>query len=320
MRRKNKRTKKQAMAAGTTANVLVQWRAFEKFCVKYDTNEWPTSTETLCLFAQHLAARMRSVKSIKSYLIGVKKLHLYAGVPPPDLKEFHLQLTLKGLERELKHRVLQAKRMTPKLLLKIKSCLDPKNITHSAFWTILLTGFFLLLRKSNLVPDSKESFDAKKQLKRKQVSINKKWVRVVITWSKTIQFNQKKLNLKMFRIPNSPLCPVSAFEKYFELMPGLPEDPCFMCKDGIPFTYNQLQYYIKKFVKKVGVKKWYRYSAHSLRHGGLEWGYRQNLSKKYLKALGDWSSDCFEVYLSFSKQTRTKAAKRIRNSLKGFSF
>lgn len=308
------------MAAGTTANVLVQWKAFEQFCVKYNTNEWPTTTETLCLFAQHLATRMRSVKSIKSYLFGVKKLHLYAGVQPPDLKEFHLQLTLKGLERELKHRVVQAKRMTPKLLMKIWYLLDPKNKTHTLFWAILLTGFFLLLRKSNLVPHSKGSFDAKKQLKRKQVIIEQDWVKVVITWSKTIQFNQKKLVLKMFKIPNSPLCPVNAFRAYFKAIPGKPQDPCFMCEDGSSFSYNQLQYFIKKFIKEAGVKKWHRYSAHSLRRGGLEWGYKQNLSKKYLKALGDWSSDCFETYLSFSKQTRTRAAKVVRNSLKSFSF
>lgn len=308
------------MAAGTTANVLVQWKAFERFCVKYDTNEWPSSTETLCLFAQHLATRMRSVKSIKSYLFGVKKLHLYAGVSPPNLNEFHLQLTLKGLERQLKHRVMQAKRMTPKILLSIHKRLDKSNKLHAVFWAVLLTGFFLLLRKSNLVPNSKDTFDPLKQLKKKQVKITKDWVKVTVTWSKTIQFNQKRLVLKMFRVPGSLLCPVRAFRVYKGWQAGNPNSPCFECPDGTPFTYSQLQYYLKKFLREANVRKWYRYSAHSLRRGGLEWGYKQGLPKEYLKTLGDWSSDCFEVYLSFSKHTRTKAAKVIRDSLKEFSL
>ena len=44
--------------------------------------------------------------------------------------------------------------------------LDLKKHRDLVFWAILLVGFFGMLRKSNLIPDSQASFDPIKQLTR----------------------------------------------------------------------------------------------------------------------------------------------------------
>jgi hypothetical protein len=51
--------------------------------------------------------------------------------------------------------------------------LDLYDPSDCVFWCIFLFAFFLMSRKSNLVPDSVHSFDAKKQLTRGKVVINK---------------------------------------------------------------------------------------------------------------------------------------------------
>lgn len=315
LRSRLRKTKKRAFAEGTTRNNLVKWKAFDRFCNKFNLHEWPTSTNTICLFAQYLAKTFRSVKSIESYLYGVVQLHLFAGTTPPNLKDFQVKLTIRGLKRTLKHRVKQAKPMTPFLLQKIHALLNPANQKNIVFWAILITGFHLLLRKSNLVPDTKSSFDPRKQLTRKQVQVKKQFVRIIITWSKTIQFHQKKLILKMYKSSNRILCPVRAFNRLFCSVSPAPDHPCFLCKDGTPFTYNMLQYELKKYLRLAGVKGWSRYSAHSLRRGGLVWGYKIGLSKKFLKSLGDWSSECFERYLAFPREIRDTASIAFRDSL-----
>lgn len=118
------------MAPGMTSNVLTQWKAYQKFCSKYDLHEWPASKNTLCLFAQYLAKRMRSVQSIDSYLRGVCKLHRYAGEKPPDMVCFEIQTTLKGLKRQLKHKVKQAKPLTPKILKDLYDNMNFKKDLH----------------------------------------------------------------------------------------------------------------------------------------------------------------------------------------------
>lgn len=261
---------------------------------------------------------MRSVKTVESYLYGVIKLHLYAGVKAPNIKDFQVRLTLKGIERKLQHRVRQQKPLTPELLLRIHSLLNFHRVNDVVFWAILLTGFFLLLRKSNLVAETQDTFDPKRQLTRKQVCLSESAVRVTITWAKTIQFNQRRLHLKMYRLSKNKLCPVRAFKKLFAMTSPRPEQSCFLTQEGLPFSYNMLNYRIKKFLKMAGVKKYNRYSAHSLRRGGLLAGFKAGLPKNYLKVLGDWRSQCFEVYLSFPKEIRDTAAKKVRDSLKNF--
>lgn len=293
----------------------MQWRTFYKFCENYKIHEWPVTTNTLCLFAQHLSKKFRSVKSIESYLYGVVKLHLYADIMPPNLKDFKIKITLLGLKRRLKHKIQQARPLTPKLLLLIKRFLTPSNTRHVVFWAILLTGFYLLLRKSNLVPNTRHSFDSKKHLSTKQVKITKNFVQITIYWSKTIQFHQRKLTQKMYALNRSQLCPVKAFNDLFSKLRHKTQGPCFVCSDGKLYSYNMLQHDLRKYLKLGGVKRFYRFSAHSLRRGGLTWGFKAGLSKKYLKSLGDWRSDCFERYLSFPKEVRNNASKIIRNSL-----
>lgn len=318
MKRELRRTKKNAMAAGTHSNVLVQWKAYQEFCDKYDRNDWPSSSETLCLFAQHLAKRMRSVKSIENYLYGVVKLHLYAGQQPPSLKEFNVQLTLRGLRRLKRHRVKQAKPITPLLLKKIKQTLDFTKSTNVVLWAAFLTAFFLLLRKSNVVPVSQTTFDPKKQLTRGRIQLSSRSVKVKISWSKTIQFNERKVVYKMNRIPGSVLCPVKAFHEMFQRIPACSSSPCFVLKDGLPLSYNMFQYRLKKALKLAGVKRFARYSAHSFRRGGLQWGYEQGIDKSLLKTMGDWKSSCYQIYLSYPKRVRYQAHKLFAKRLNKF--
>lgn len=318
LQRKLRRTKRQALAAGTASNVLTQWRAYEKFCYKFDRHEWPATTETLCLFAQHLASRMRSVKSIESYVYGVIKLHLYAGQIPPSMKDFELQLTLRGLRRLLQFRSRQRKPITPKLLKKIKNQLNPHSVVDTVLWAAFLTAFYLLLRKSNIVPVNKKSFDPQKQLTRGMVKLTKNFVKVKIIWSKTIQYRQWVIFYKMEKIPGSVLCPVKAFRDMFRMVPATKSDPCFVMTDGTPLSYNMFQYHLKRTLAKAGVKKWKQYSTHSFRKGGLQWGYTQGIDKKLLKAMGDWRSSCYEVYLSFPKKMRYAAHRVFIQALKNF--
>ena len=71
-----------------------------------------------------------------------------------------------------------------------------------------MVGFFAMLRKSNLVPDAIKSFDPTKQLTRSHVEFREEIAVLAITWAKNIQFKQKIMEIPLFKILGSPLCPV----------------------------------------------------------------------------------------------------------------
>ena len=77
-------------------------------------------------------------------------------------------------------------------------------------WTALLLGFYMFLRKSNLVPDTMDTFNGEQQFCRSDINLLglDKAMMVEIRWSKTIQFKQKVLRLPVLPAKNKAICPV----------------------------------------------------------------------------------------------------------------
>jgi hypothetical protein len=80
-------------------------------------------------------------------------LHLYLDDDYPKFDEFQLKLTLKGLARMNPHCPKQALPITPQILLRIFELLDISKPYDATFWCLFLHAFFLMFRKSNLVPN-----------------------------------------------------------------------------------------------------------------------------------------------------------------------
>ena len=59
--------------------------------------------------------------------------------------------------------------ITIDILLKIYNHIDLSDVKHATIWSLFLFAFFLMARKSNLVPDSVHKFDSKKQLTREKI-------------------------------------------------------------------------------------------------------------------------------------------------------
>jgi hypothetical protein len=89
------------------------------------------------------------------------------------------------------------------------------------FWCLFLHAFFLMSRKSNLVPNSVKTLNSNKQLCRSNIEINseKNILLINISWSKTIQFGERNLVVPLISIPDSPLCPVKAYHNMISLVP-----------------------------------------------------------------------------------------------------
>ena len=78
-----------------------------------------------------------------------------------------------------------------------------------------------MLRRANVLT-TRQSFDKSKYLTKKDLIFHPWGVKVVIRWTKTIQFKERTLVIPLARIPNSTLCPVqaifNAFSKTFPWM------------------------------------------------------------------------------------------------------
>ena len=61
--------------------------------------------------------------------------------------------------------------------------------------------FFLMLRKSNVIPEYIKSFDSHKQISRQDIQIHDNMLIVNIKWSKTRQFSSYSSHAVMYSVP-----------------------------------------------------------------------------------------------------------------------
>jgi hypothetical protein len=227
-----------------------------------------------------------------------------------------LQWVIKGISRSKSHLVKQALPITPSLLAEM---LQKLGNTHNdlVLKALFSVAFFLLCRKSNLVPNSSKVFDKSKQLTRGDFQVCKRVLLVKIKWSKTIQFSQKTHTVPIVAIPKSRICPVRHYRNMIRALPGSPHDPAFFWYQGkskTPVTYKDWALHQRSLIAKTG-RDHTKFSSHSFRRGGASFAFKVGIPAETIKLLGDWQSDAFLRYIQIPMEKKVEAAVKISKKL-----
>ena len=161
-----------------------------------------------------------------------------------------------------------------------------------------LFAFFLFARKSYLVPNSKKKFKSGKFSRREDVYFQDNILLVIMIWSKTNQFGQRVLKIPLLRIPESVLCPVTAYLQMCKLIQAKSDDPLFVLPHRKVVTHKNFQVVLKDLISKIGLDA-QEFSSHSFRRGGSTFAFQSRVVTDLIKLHGDWKSDCYQKYLSF---------------------
>ena len=188
--------------------------------------------------------------------------------------------------------------MTPGLLEKIYKVVKLDKERQLATWVTMLGGFFMVLRKSNLVPLSRV-YDMVHNITRRDVRYHAGVMVVVIRWSKTDQFGQNPDKILMVADKNNPLCPVHWILHMVDKIPAKPDNLfSYRNKKGlVPVTYRDLMVQMRQWIQEIGVKNPNRYSSHSLRRGASSMARKKQLTDTQIMRLGNWKSQCFRNYI-----------------------
>ena len=300
-----KRSQAAAFAPGTLQNLTTQWVKFLSFCTFYDQEGLPASAQVLTRYVQYSSGHLKAHESMLSYLSGVKKLHISLGYPVAQFDDLMLKLTLRGLHHNNTHVPNQALPITIEILQKMEEKLNLENKEDALFWAACLMGFFLLLRKSNLVPNSSATFDGSKQLKRSDFEFFEDMAKVTLHWTKTKQFGGVPLKLALPVIPGSKLCPVNAIRRVFNMIPTGPDSHCLVKSNGSHLTYPQLQRRLKTMSEVLKLPR--KLTSHSMRAGGMTSAFLAGVPSELLRQIGDFKSDCYLRYIRCPEEGRVAA-------------
>ena len=259
-----------ANTAGTNANKKSQEKKYFEFCQWLELDPFPANEWRLVLYATYLSLTMESIDSIKSYCGLVCELQEMQGAEPIRRGKIYTK-AIQGIRRLLQHETKWAQPVTIEMLEQMSQYINVLDQKQVATWVAILFGFFLFLRKSNLVLVSRQH-DHLHQLSRADISYDDEVLIAEIKWSKMNQFGEKILPIPIIRDRQSPVCPVGWLLFMVESIPAAPMHNLFSYQDTqghlVPVTYVDLTLELRYLLTQIGVNNVHNFSSHSLRRGG----------------------------------------------------
>lgn len=292
-------------------------KSYLQFCCQYDIVPVPVEPINIARYIAFLSFRL-SASSISKYLTVIRLLHIESGFANPLENNWLIKSVIRGMQRTKGTTVNKKMPITPNILLKIKGVINLSLQMDVNFWAACLVGFFGMLRRSNFLPQNKNSFDSSKHLRRMDVIKVPNGFVLKIRWSKTIQNKERVHWVPIPDLGDHPLCPSRALAnalQYSQAAP--PSGPVFVTfgKDGfVPLTANTFVAKLKQLLSAVGVSP-SQYAGHSLRRGGASWALQVGIPKEIIMIMGDWKSDAVFQYFSLSLPVKMSYYKTFGSCL-----
>ena len=225
-------TKGESIKESTKKNLISQLNAYQKFCDRYMLQYFLCDNKQLCRFGQHLSRTFESPDAVGNYQSGLRMMLALLGLEVPDVKDRQAQMFNTGIKRVMGHSIKQAAPITPQLLLRLSKVVNYKDRVEVIAWTAVLLGFYMFLRKSNLVPEAMDKFEPLHQFRRADANLLGLDAAMMfeVRWTKTLQFRQKVLRFPVLPAKNKAINPVFWVHKMILDNPGEPDDPLLLVR------------------------------------------------------------------------------------------
>ena len=181
-------------------------KAYRLFADHFHFSLLPLQTMCICLFMVHLALQGKCQSTIKNYLNSLSTYGQLRDYHALNLNNVFIRLTLLSILQTIKIESRIAKPLTLTMLNQMVHHINFNHPLQVAPWVAVVLGFHLLLRKSNLVPNTALEFSPLHQLVCKDIHFHRDPVLVNIKWSKNCQIGNR-VTMPLLR-SKSPACPV----------------------------------------------------------------------------------------------------------------
>jgi integrase len=152
----------------------------------------------------------------------------------------------------------------------------------------------------------------------KDVVYKESGVLLSIRHTKTIQCNERILQVPLPIIHDSPLCPVSALKRLVNVRGEYKgKQPLFSYKEGSStqvLTYSSFLTILQAVMKACDLNA-DQYSGHSLRRAGATYAFSRGVPPMLIKAQGDWKSQAYQAYVDISLDQQWHMVKCLSQDL-----
>lgn len=236
------------------------------------------------------------MQTVKNKLSGAKTWVEEMGGDISPFSARVVTLTIRGGVKASSHVPRRAPAITPDMLKYIIDYTQEAGRHGAAPRAALLIGYFTFLRQSNLLSPSTNTWGGPHTIRRSDIRVVPGGLRVDIRSSKTIQLTAEAVSLFVPKVSGSRYCPVAAWHRYCELVPGQPDDPAFVTRSGPPLTPGTLIKLVRAALTRMGITSPHRYTLHGLRRGAAQKCAALNVKTEHIMAQGTWKSSVVKTY------------------------
>ena len=265
-----------ANTAGTNDNHRTHLKFYLQFCNEYMYQPFPADYWRYCQFGQFLSWQGKKPGTINNYVSTVRLLHKLEGYDTPEPGQIHYNKISNSFKKQRTKPMKQAAPMTHQLLFRIFEHVNLAVELEAMTWTAVLVGFSVILRISDLGPETREKFRPDQHFTKADLEFEDGYWNLYIRWSKTIQYKNRVVKAPVVPSSNRSICPQHWLNRMIKLIPAQSHEPLFLVREGAhryPLTSGQVNRLLKKWTKLAGLDPT-AYTGHCLRRGGLSWAHR----------------------------------------------
>ena len=306
----------QAFRPRTRGAYLTMFRTFVAFCVHTKCVLADVNIKVILSFLECLVINDCSVSMIENYVSAIKAhfvLHdlSFTVFEHPKLKYFLKVLRINRPLTVKPHNIISIDR-----LVQISQACD--NVTNGpVFRAVFLVGFFGFCRLSNLAPHALAAFDPSRHLTGEDIFFTKKFVKVLLKWSKTIQTRDRVECITLPKLHNKLICPHSALKALFKAYSMSSSTSVFQIpslRGNITLTDSRVRKVLKSINQSLGLNPAF-HTFHDFRRSGATLAYNSHIPIQDIKRHGTWSSDCVWRYIQSDHTSGESLATTIASTL-----
>ena len=276
----------KAFRPKTQAAYTAMFKVFIVFCIHMKVELCKLNINVVLAFLECLFYNQCSSAMIVNYVSALKAKCVMYNLQYGLFDSLKVKYFLKSVRQNRPLHVVPHNIVNIEILRKIcKEC--DKIYMGSVFKAMFLVGFFGFMRLSNLAPHALCEFDPSRHFTGEDLFFTKKFAKLLIKWSKTLQ-NRDKVHVISLPKLHSSICPVSALKQLTKLYTLSSSTSLFQYRNNkvwLPMADSK----VRKCLKYINVKLGFHpsfFTFHSFRRSGATLAYNSHVPIRDIQSHG----------------------------------
>ncbi|MBA4536570.1 site-specific integrase [Bacillus aquiflavi] len=276
------------------------WRHFENWCAENTVQSMPASVETVLLYLNDLSKTYK-YSTIRRRISSISKAHKLRNQMNP-VRHDYIQMALDGIGKLNGRRQHSKRAILLEDLKKMVDCIDTSTVIGKRDKALLLVGFALASRRSELVA-----------INREDIYFTREGADIRIRQTKTNDDDVVKSILKV----SSAYCPVVALADWLQTA-NIQTGAVFKTVDKYGNIYNRttdktVARVVKKYAALAGLDP-SEYAGHSLRSGLATSASMEGMNdNSIMKQTGHKTRHMVDRYIQSGQRYKNNASHILRN-------